>query len=289
MRAVPIERLEKEWEAVEASVVGLVDQNPTVLGRDRMEKLLRLVQKLGKVLVFQSELDFWGHGTDKSRFFDRNPEAVEDNRRREELLKDTVLAVQVGIEGPVEFKGRLGRKNPQVYKEALANLNRLGIITLGTFIIGAPPELFPEEHREAMKPFTPWEGQTDAEWRDILDEWADWITYQVPTAAPIPFSFSVIPGTPAYEWLKEQGLLKVTLEELLGGRDPMTNFFRSQDPNIVIGMGDIRKTTEGVRERIYKLRPVLKRLGYTKLSFWKWLFMVAFNKMAGATLGPKMG
>lgn len=289
MRARSIASVSQEWEATEPPFIGIVDQNLTANGRSYVESLLKEAERLGKKVAFEGELNFFnpsGNKLDKGAFFF---DGSEDDDRREKLLKKAVLAIAVGLEQPIEVKGsRQGRKDPMDFAIALKKLNNLGLITFGTAMIGLPKELWSKENQRDDLPIIPLETMSSDERERILSYWLDWFNDKVPSPGAIPFAFTLVPGTPAYEILRRKGKLRFEDDTLLIQRkEHETDLFISLNPNLIKGI-DSRRAIEDLRRRLYAMPSIMKRMRAAKFSPKKFMFMLLFNLAAGVAIRDRM-
>lgn len=289
MRARTLGSISQEWTAVEAPHIVIVDQNLTANGRDFVEALLEEARRLRKKVAFAAELNFFcppeteRPKQDQQRFFF---DGSEDDERREKLLEETVTALQVGLEQPVKVKGaRFGSKDPHDFAAALKKLQGLGLVILGTAMIGLPRELWSKESQDNDLSIIPYEDMSVEEWEEMLSVWTDWFNNRVPAPGAIPVSFKLIPGIPAFDILQNLGMLRV-------GNDRFTqrgvgdDFPVSLNPNPVEGI-DSQRAVEDLRRRLYSLPSILKRMRAARLPPMRFVAMLLFNIVGGKFMREK--
>ena len=278
MRHRDLESIDRELGAVEAKIIAVVDQNFTANGREFFVEFLELLRKHGKRFAYEGELMFYlecpeGGDPDKY-FFDGSPE----DAYREQLLKDTVLAIEVGLEQPVKVQGTIvSGKNPDQYDPAMQRLNDMGIMVFGTAMVGLPKELWAP--RTTEEPIIPYDNLSEKEWNEVIDTWVEW-SKRYPGL--ILFSFSATPGTRAYKILAERGLLNY-----VEGSEGNDDTIRPVQSDAVKGISS-RKALAEIQDRIAS--PEVRRIRMSQARFtWKArIFMEIFNRAARHVFGSRM-
>src|SRR3989344_474366 len=289
-RARPLESIEREWAATESPVIAIVDQNFHATGRDYVTKVLQIAEKLGKKLAFEGEALFFTEGKGQNHFFDGT--TADEERKR--LLKNTVVAIQVGLEQPVKVRGTVpGGKDPDQFPKALNALNDSGVIVFGTSIIGMPKELWAPGADNNL-PIVPYEDMYGTpEWQIMIDTWVDWLQNKVPVPGSIPFAFTVVPGTPAKDILGRKGMLiSNDPKKLIRRKELEEDLSPSVDPNVIKdpihGLIMSRQTVEEVRREIYKWPNIRKRVDAANLSLKRKIFMYLVGIFSDRTLRDRM-
>lgn len=262
MRARSTESLRQEWEAVEVPHIAIVDQNFIANGRDNTTGVLKVAEALGKRVAFEGELAYFsvappGHEPFQNYFFD----GTEADRERERLLKTSVTAIAVGLEQPVKVRGTRDDKDPDRFTEAQARLNKLGIKTFGTIVVGMPPQLW-DHGQESDLNIVPYAGMPAEKWEDMVNTWTEWAE-NIGVVGPVIFDFSAIEGTPAFDRLEKEDLLHQ----------------RSNGQFEVDGI-DGRRAVMDIRKGIYSLPSVLRRINNTNLSPRDKAIMFFYNAVA---------
>lgn len=289
MRARSLETIEREWAAVESPIVAIVDQNFHANGRDYVTNVLQIAEKLGKRLAFEGEALFFTEGKNQRHFFDGTP--ADEERRR--LVKNTVVAIQVGLEQPVKVRGTIpGGKDPELFPEALKRLNDMGVIVFGTSIVGMPKELW-APGTDTDLPIVPYENMSPEEWRKMVETWVDWLTNKVPVPGSIPFAFTVVPGTQAKDILSKKGMLiSDKPAELIRRKELPDDLSPSVDPNVIRdpnkGLIKSREAVEDIRRELYTLPNIKKRIDAANLSLKRKLFMYGVGIFSDRTLRDRM-
>ncbi|MBI4137406.1 hypothetical protein HY469_05080 [Candidatus Roizmanbacteria bacterium] len=292
MRHRSLESLEQEWEAIDTGNIAIVDQNFHANGRDYVTEVLRLAKRLDKRLAFEGELMFFLTSPPEAKnkqkyFFDGTEADIE----RGQLLKDVVLGIEIGLEQPVKVLGTIpGGKDPNQFAEAQKRLNKLGVPTFGTVIIGMPELLSAPGARTDIS-IIPRENMSPAEWEEMLQTWVHWLEEVVPSPGAIPFAFTVIPGTLAFEILKNAGMLKPGYEDpgtITERKELKTDISPSLNPDVIKGIS-ARKAVSDLRKKLYAWPSIRKRVGAANFSLKRKVYMYGFNLFAGVTLRDEMG
>ncbi len=279
MRHRDLQSIETELIATEAKVVAIVDQNFTANGRDYFVSFLEMLKKHGKRFAYEGELMFYleqpEEGNPQNFFFDGSP----DDEYRAQLLKDTLLAVEVGLEQPVKVKGTITQgKNPDQYNTAIKRLNDLGIIVFGTAMVGLPEELW-SPHAVNEKPIVPYESLAQKEWDEMISTWVEW-SKSYPGL--ILFPFEPIPGTPAYRALEKKGLLSYK-----DGTENIDDTLRPLNLDPVQGIAS-RQALAKILNEIMSPKIRRTRLKQANFSPLARLFMEVFNRGSSRAFGSRM-
>lgn len=278
MRHRDLESIDRELEAVEADIVAVVDQNFTANGRDYFVGVMELLKKHGKRFAYEGELMFYltcPEGDDPQKYlFDGSPE----DAYREQLFRETIIALEVGLEQPVKVNGTIrGGKNPDQYRPAIERLNEMGAIVFGTAIVGMPKELW-SPHAHGEEPIIPYEDLDEHQWQQVIDTWVEWSKIY---PGLILFPFEPVPGTQAYKRLERAGLLNY--DETAESNDTIQPLHDNPVKGILAreALAEINRaiTTPGMRR---------ERLAQANFSPKAKAFMWLFNKVSSAAFGSRM-
>jgi hypothetical protein len=139
-RRKPLETLRLELEATEARKVFLVDQNLTA-HYPRYETETEYLQNIISLFNLFKQTDVSAFYQTEARFFDwlkkQNPDLIR-------LIGQETLCVLMGLEQPGNIKGA-ETKTLNSYESAVEMTNALGIVSIGTCVIGLDPSLTRED------------------------------------------------------------------------------------------------------------------------------------------------
>lgn len=278
MRHRDLASIDRELEVIEPEVVAVVDQNFTATGRDYFVGFMELLKKHGKRFAYEGELMFYltcPEGDDPQKYlFDGSP----DDAYREQLFRETIIALEVGLEQPVKVNGTIrGGKNPDQYQPAIARLNEMGAIVFGTAIVGMPKELW-SPHAHGEEPIVPYEHLNEEEWAEVINTWVEWSKIY---PGLILFPFEPVAGTQAYKRLEKAGLLNY--DETARSDDTLQPLQENPVAGILA-----REALAEINAAVSSPAIRKERLAQANFSPKAKAFMWLFNRVSAVAFGSRM-